>query len=59
MMVLSAGRLNTYYWTYYQDVGVADAEYDRDPKATLRRTLYTFSGDAPHSETNRARANVC
>jgi pimeloyl-ACP methyl ester carboxylesterase len=45
--------LNTYYWIYYQDVGVADAEYDRDPKDTLRRTLYTFSGDAPHSETNR------
>jgi pimeloyl-ACP methyl ester carboxylesterase len=43
----------TYYWLYYQDVGVADAEYDRDPKNTLRRTLYTFSGDAPHSDINR------
>jgi pimeloyl-ACP methyl ester carboxylesterase len=38
---------------YYQDVGVADAEYDRDPKDTLRRTLYTFSGSAPHSDINR------
>jgi pimeloyl-ACP methyl ester carboxylesterase len=43
----------TYYWLYYQDVGVAEAEYDRDPKETLRRTLYTFSGDAPHSDVNR------
>jgi pimeloyl-ACP methyl ester carboxylesterase len=45
--------LLTYYWLYYQDAGVADAEYDRDPKTTLRRTFYTFSGDAPHSELNR------
>jgi pimeloyl-ACP methyl ester carboxylesterase len=44
--------LNTYYWIYYQDVGVADAEYDRDPKVTLRRTLYTLSGNAPHSDVN-------
>jgi len=51
--LLRQAGLNTYYWIYYQDVGVADAEYDRDPKATLRRTLYTFSGDAPHSEINR------
>jgi pimeloyl-ACP methyl ester carboxylesterase len=50
---LRQAGLNTYYWIYYQDAGVADAEYDRDPKATLRRTLYTFSGDAPHSEINR------
>jgi pimeloyl-ACP methyl ester carboxylesterase len=53
LRLLRQAGLNTYYWIYYQDVGVADAEYDRDPKATLRRTLYTFSGDAPHSDTNR------
>jgi pimeloyl-ACP methyl ester carboxylesterase len=53
LRLLRQQGLNTYYWIYYQDVGVADAEYDRDPKDTLRRTLYTFSGDAPHSETNR------
>jgi pimeloyl-ACP methyl ester carboxylesterase len=53
LRLLRQAGLNTYYWIYYQDEGVADAEYDRDPKATLRRTLYTFSGDAPHSETNR------
>jgi pimeloyl-ACP methyl ester carboxylesterase len=37
----------TYYWIYYQDVGVAEAEYDRDPRVTLRRRMYTSSGDAP------------
>ena len=39
--------LYTYYWLYYQDPGVAAAEYDRDPRATLRRRMYTSSGDAP------------
>jgi pimeloyl-ACP methyl ester carboxylesterase len=53
LRLLRQAGLNTYYWIYYQDVGVADAEYDRDPKATVRRTLYTFSGDAPHSDINR------
>ena len=53
LRLLRQQGLNTYYWIYYQDVGVADAEYDRDPKVTLRRTLYTFSGDAPHSDVNR------
>lgn len=53
LRLLRQQGLNTYYWIYYQDIGVADAEYDHDPKATLRRTLYTFSGDAPHSDINR------
>lgn len=39
--------LNTYYQIYYQDVGVAEAEYDRDPRTTLRKTFYSLSGDAP------------
>ena len=39
--------LYTYYWLYYQEPGVADAEYGRDPRMTLRRRLYTSSGDAP------------
>ena len=38
---------HTHYWLYYQDVGPAEAEYERDPRATLRRLLYSGSGDAP------------
>jgi pimeloyl-ACP methyl ester carboxylesterase len=53
LRALRQAGLYTYYWLYYQDPGVAEAEYDRDPRATLRRTLYTFSGDAPHSDVNR------
>ena len=44
--------LYTYYWLYYQDVGVADAEYDRDPRMTLRKTFYSLSGDAPRGGPN-------
>ena len=47
LRILREAGLYTHYWLYYQDVGVADAEYDRDPKATLRRRIYTGSGDAP------------
>ena len=44
---LRAQGLYTYYQLYYQDVGVAEEEYERDPRATLRRTFYSLSGDAP------------
>ena len=47
LRLLREAGLYTYYWLYYQDVGLAEAEYDRDPRATLRRTLYSLSGDAP------------
>jgi len=52
LRALRRNGLYTYYWLYYQDPGVADAEYDRDPKTTLRKTFYTLSGDAPHSDVN-------
>lgn len=47
LRMLREAGLNTHYWLYYQDVGPADAEYDRDPKVSLRRRMYTGSGDAP------------
>jgi len=47
LKALRDAGLYTYYWLYYQEPGVADAEYDRDPRATLRRRIYTSSGDAP------------
>jgi len=36
-----------FYWTYFNQVGVADEEFGRDPKATLRRFVHALSGDAP------------
>ncbi|MFI0845454.1 alpha/beta fold hydrolase [Mesorhizobium sp. IMUNJ 23232] len=36
-----------FYQLYFQKPGVAEAELERDPRATLRTMLYAASGDAP------------
>lgn len=36
-----------FYVLYFQDVGVAEAELDGDIRGTLRRILYSISGDIP------------
>jgi pimeloyl-ACP methyl ester carboxylesterase len=36
-----------FYQLYFQEPGIAEAELERDPRATLRRVLYSGSGDAP------------
>ena len=38
------------YILYFQDVGVAEAELDSDIRGTIRRILYSLSGDIPPSE---------
>jgi pimeloyl-ACP methyl ester carboxylesterase len=45
-MLRKAGLL-THYWFHFQEPGVAEAEFERDPRAALRRVLYSISGDAP------------
>ena len=35
------------YFLYFQEVGVAEAELDPDIRGTLRRILYSISGDIP------------
>ncbi len=45
-MLRKAGFLN-HYWFHFQEPGVAEAEFERDPRAALRRVLYSISGDAP------------
>ncbi|MBV9756939.1 MAG: alpha/beta hydrolase [Alphaproteobacteria bacterium] len=35
-----------FYQLYFQSPGVAEAELERDPKATIRRLLFAASGDA-------------
>lgn len=39
-----------FYVLYFQDVGVAEAELDPDIRGTLRRILYSISGDIPIEE---------
>jgi pimeloyl-ACP methyl ester carboxylesterase len=36
-----------FYQLYFQTPGVAEAELERDPRATIRRLAYSGSGDAP------------
>jgi pimeloyl-ACP methyl ester carboxylesterase len=42
-----------FYQAYFQQPGVADEELRRDVRATLGRTLYTLSGDAPQAAEPR------
>lgn len=39
-----------FYQLYFQTPGVAEAELERDVRATMRRLAYTGSGDAPSHE---------
>ena len=45
-MLRKAGQL-AHYWFHFQEPGVAEAEFERDPRAALRRVYYSISGDAP------------
>ncbi|GGY21758.1 alpha/beta fold hydrolase [Streptomyces djakartensis] len=36
-----------FYWNYFEQPGVAEAEFSADTRATLRKLLYSASGDAP------------
>ncbi|WP_307179902.1 alpha/beta fold hydrolase [Streptomyces africanus] len=36
-----------FYWNYFEEPGVAEAEFTADTRATLRKLLYSASGDAP------------
>ncbi|MWA00108.1 alpha/beta fold hydrolase [Actinomadura sp. LD22] len=36
-----------FYMVYYQQPGVPEAEFERDPAETFRRTLYAASGQGP------------
>src|ERR1700733_2396571 len=50
-MLRKAGQL-THYWFHFQEPGIAEAEFERDPRTALRRVLFSISGDAP-AETRR------
>jgi len=47
LSVMRARLGEGFYQAYFQRPGVADAELSRDVRATLRRVLYSASGDAP------------
>jgi pimeloyl-ACP methyl ester carboxylesterase len=47
-----------FYQLYFQNPGVAEAEFERDPRMTVRAILYSASGDAPRREAIASAENV-
>jgi pimeloyl-ACP methyl ester carboxylesterase len=45
-----------FYQLYFQEPGVAEADLERDPKATIRRLLYWASGEAREPAAHRVDA---
>jgi pimeloyl-ACP methyl ester carboxylesterase len=43
-----------FYQLYFQSPGVAEAEFERDVRRTIRSILYSASGDAPRPESGTA-----
>jgi pimeloyl-ACP methyl ester carboxylesterase len=41
-----------FYQLYFQTPGVAEAEFEHDPRLALRKLLYAASGDAPQGQGN-------
>jgi pimeloyl-ACP methyl ester carboxylesterase len=47
-----------FYQLYFQEPGVAEAEFERDPRRTIRSVLYWGSGDAPRPARTAGAGNV-
>lgn len=47
LAALRAAGLHNFYWLYFQQPGVAEAEFERDPAATLRRILGAIGSGRP------------
>jgi len=51
LSALERQGIRTFYMQYFQEPGVAEAEFERDIEASLRRIHYSGSGDAPPRAT--------
>ena len=47
LSALAKAGVTSFYMQYFQQPGVAEAELERDPAATLRRITYSMSGEGP------------
>jgi pimeloyl-ACP methyl ester carboxylesterase len=50
--VMPQTESSLFYQLYFQTAGVAEAELEHDPRNTMRRFLYSGSGDAPRGSDN-------
>jgi len=48
--VMPRSSEGVFYQLYFQEPGVAEAEFERDVRSTLRRILYGISGEPPEGE---------
>lgn len=48
---LRARGVSDFYWQYFQTPGVAEAEFEADIAATVRRIQFSGSGDNPENST--------
>lgn len=51
MAYLRKQGITDFYWQYFQDPGVAEAEFETDIEASLRRIHFSGSGDGPERAT--------
>src|SRR5579871_982209 len=46
LKILKERVLHAFYWMFFQEPGVAEAEFERDVPSSVRRILYSLSGDS-------------
>ncbi|MEY4882214.1 MAG: hypothetical protein RIS34_68 [Pseudomonadota bacterium] len=51
LAALKKQGIDTFYMQYFQEPGVAEAEFEKDVQTTLRRIYFSGSGDAPEGTT--------
>jgi pimeloyl-ACP methyl ester carboxylesterase len=56
--VMPQNAEGSFYQLYFQSPGVAEAELEADPRASLRKILYSGSGDVPRRNPGVAHAGV-
>ena len=54
LAMLRAAGLHNFYWLYFQPQGVAEAEFERDAAATLRRILGAVGSGRPRRDPGQA-----
>ncbi|WCM24349.1 alpha/beta hydrolase [Paraburkholderia bryophila] len=47
LTALERQGVHTFYMQYFQTPGVAEAEFEADPEAAIRRVTFSMSGDGP------------
>lgn len=51
LTALAQQGITSFYLQYFQQPGIAEAELEADPEATIRRVSYSMSGDGPADRT--------